>query len=120
MDGIFAGTPPLEAKKALFRMAVTSFAGKRTAPSRGVKKLLFVDVRRAYFYAPARRERYIQIPAEDRMPGDEDKVGVLDFSLYGTRDATQNWAHCYTKVLVQNAEQLNQKVPQYEWQPQKI
>ena len=34
-----------------------------------------------------------------RVEGDEDKVGKLDFSLYGTRDAAQNWAQCYIEVL---------------------
>ena len=58
-----------------------------------------IDIKRAYFYAPTRREIYIQIPAEDMEEGDEDKVGMLDFSLYGTRDAAQNWAHCYSQVL---------------------
>ena len=61
-----------------------------------------IDVKRAYFYAPATRPVYIRIPKEDLEEGDEDKVGVLQLSLYGTRDAAMNWAATYTKVLVQN------------------
>ena len=64
------------------------------------KRLAVLDVKRAYFYAPARREIYIHIPIEDRMPGDKERVGILDFSLYGTRDAAQNWAKEVEKFLV--------------------
>ena len=58
-----------------------------------------VDVKRAYFYAPTRREIYTKVPEEDLLPGEAGVVGILDFSLYGTRDAAQNWAHCYGEVL---------------------
>ena len=58
-----------------------------------------IDVRRAYFYAPVQRPVFIEIPAEDRMPGDEDMVGELDFSLYGTRDAAQNWESAYSTFM---------------------
>ena len=89
---LFSATPPLETMKVLIsECAHGQEEGKRMA---------VVDVKRAYFYAPTRREIYIKIPEEDMMPGDEDMVGVLDFSLYGTRDAAQNWAHCYTQVLL--------------------
>ena len=35
----------------------------------------------------------------DWEPGDEGRVGELQLSLYGTRDAAQNWAETYTKYL---------------------
>ena len=57
------------------------------------------DVRRAYFFAPARRELYIEMPMEDRQPGDEDRVARLNLSMYGTRDAARNWAFEYASVL---------------------
>ena len=50
-----------------------------------------VDVKRAYFYAPATRPIYVKIPDEDWEAGDEENVGVLELSLYGTRDAALNW-----------------------------
>ena len=59
-----------------------------------------IDVKRAYCYAPARREIFIEIPMEDWEPGDELKVAKLNFSVYGTRDAAQNWTEEYTKKLV--------------------
>ena len=58
-DDMFAATPPLEAKKMLFSMAVTEFANNRASKFKGVQKLLFIDVRRAYFYAPARKPVFV-------------------------------------------------------------
>ena len=55
------------------------------------KVLALVDVRRAYFYAPARRRVFVELPPEDYQPGDEHMCGLLRCSLYGTRDAAQNW-----------------------------
>ena len=51
-ESIFAATPPLEAKKALFSMAVTEGIGWG---SNWKYKLEFIDVKRAYFSAPAKR-----------------------------------------------------------------
>ena len=45
-------------------------------------------MRRAYFYAPARRKVFVELPPEDQ-PGDEQMCGLLRYSLYGTRDAAQ-------------------------------
>ena len=38
---------------------------------------------------------YIEIPFEDFERGDKGKVARLNVSLYGTRDAAQNWAKEY-------------------------
>ena len=48
------------------------------------------DVSHAFFYAPATRLVYVELPPEDRTEG-EDMVGRLNMSLYGTRDASLNW-----------------------------
>ena len=58
------------------------------------------DVSRAFFHAKARREAYVQLAPEDQEPGDEKKCGRLNFSMYGTRDAAQNWASEYAEMLV--------------------
>ena len=67
----------------------------------GLKKrrLLYGDVSRAYFYAPAVRPVFVKLPAEDTNPGDEGMVGELCMSMYGTRDAVQNWAEEYSGCL---------------------
>ena len=61
-----------------------------------------IDIKRAYFYAPTTREIHIEIPNDVWEPGDENKVARLNLSLYGTRDAAQNWVRAYTEVLKKN------------------
>ena len=58
---------------------------------RGRKVVALVNVRRAYFNAPARRRVFVELPPEDYQPGGEHMCGLLQYSLYGTRDAVQNW-----------------------------
>ena len=88
---LYASTPPLEALKVVLSEIAT---GKR----RG-KVVALVDVRRAYFYAPARRRVFVELPPEDYQAGDEDMCGLLQYSLYGTRDAAQNWEEELTSTL---------------------
>ena len=93
---MFAATPPLEAKKSLFSMAITQFARGRAKSMKGTQKLLFIDVRRAYVYAPARRPVYVTLPDED---AEEGMCGRLNRSMYGTRDAAANWEDKYSSHL---------------------
>ena len=82
---LFAGTPPLEALRAII-----SLAG--TANDKGVtQKIMINDVKRAYFHAKVTRDIYVEIPQEDRVEGEGDMVGKLELCLYGTRDAALNW-----------------------------
>ena len=91
---LFAATPPLETLKIL--VSKCARGQNRKDPLR----MATIDIRRAYFYAPAVREVYIKIPKEDMEEGDEDRVAKLNLSLYGTRDAAQNWTITYTKFLL--------------------
>ena len=43
--------------------------------------IMALDVARAYFYAPASRPVFIQIPAADRLGSDAGKVAQLNLSL---------------------------------------
>ena len=61
--------------------------------------MALIDVRRAYLYAPARRRVFVELPPEDYQPGDEHMCGLLQYSLYGTRDAAQNWEGEFTSTL---------------------
>ena len=93
---LFAGTPPLEAKKMLMMMATTHGIGT------GVKdhlKIDFIDVSRAYFHARARREVFIKLPPEDHEDG---MCGKLVKAMYGTRDAAQNWEMEYTGFMIED------------------
>ena len=64
---------------------------RRSTGERGRKVVALVDMRRAYVYAPARRRVFVELPHEDHQPGDEHMCGLLQYSLYGRRDAAQNW-----------------------------
>ena len=55
------------------------------------------DISKAYFFAPATRDIFIELPPEEAEPG---MVGKLEKSLDGTRGAAPNWAEDYTKVFI--------------------
>ena len=90
---LFAATPPIETLR--FLVARCAQEQRRKDPWR----IAVADVRRAYFYAPATRDIYIEIPAEDRDENNADVVGKVGLSLYGTRDAAINWAIEYTGFM---------------------
>ena len=82
-DSLYAATPPLEA----LRMIISHVA---TGTGSSTRQIMINDVRRAYFYAQATRDLYIELPAEDELGG-PDMLGKLKLNLYGTRDAASNW-----------------------------
>ena len=89
MEGLFAGTPPLEAMRYIIHEAATIRSGEEI----GTKVIMINDVARAFFEAPAVRNVCVELPKEDKSEADvrHDKVGHLRMSLYGTRDAAMNW-----------------------------
>ena len=87
LEGLFAGTPPLEALRFLVHQAATMDTRG------GTDKVVMVnDVARAFFEAKATRNICVELPDEARTEEDiaQDTVGHLQMSLYGTRDAAQN------------------------------
>ena len=66
MDGLFAGTPPLEAMRYIIHEAATARSGERL----GSKVIMINDVARAFFEAPAVRNVCVEIPKEDRSEAD--------------------------------------------------
>jgi hypothetical protein len=82
-DEFFAATPPLEALRMLLSHAAT---GRRT--SKGGRKILVIDARKAHLHAPAERLVYVDLPPEARQPG---MCARLRRCLYGTRDAPARW-----------------------------
>ena len=48
-EDLFAATPPLEAKKMLFSMAVTEGIGHHSGNPEEGMKIDFIDISRAYF-----------------------------------------------------------------------
>ncbi len=95
-DDLFAATPPLESLRMILSVCASNQYAQNDADNFVV---MSIDVKRAYFYAPTTRPIYIRIPDEDHEEGDEHRVGLLNLSLYGTRDAAMNWASTYTKFL---------------------
>ena len=57
------------------------------------------DVSRAYFYARSESPTFVEICSEDFEAGDENNCGELQVSMYGTRQAAQNWQHCVTQLM---------------------
>ena len=88
----YASMPPLEGLRFVVSTAATSASGN---PERC---LMVNDISRAYFFAPAARELYVELPPEDMDPM-LDLVGRLNWSLYGTRDAARNWADTVGKKM---------------------
>ena len=56
------------------------------------------DIARAYFEAPISRTVAVELPDEDKSDG-HDLVGVLQKSLYGTRDAAIQFQRKVQKIL---------------------
>ena len=90
---LFAATPPKEAMQALISLCAKSQGGREPL------RFATIDIKRAYVYAPATRKLLIKLPAEDCLPGEEEMVGELKLSLYGTSDAALNWAKQHTQHL---------------------
>ena len=62
--------------------------------TKGMRKLILIaDVSRAFFEAPMHRKVAVELPKEALSKEEEasDLVGILDMSLYGTRDAAVNF-----------------------------
>ncbi len=93
---LFAATPPLES----LRMILSICAQHQSSHHASDNFIIMTnDVKRAYFHAPVTRPVFIKIPDEDLEPGDENRVGQLNLSLHGTRDAAMNWAKKFTTFL---------------------
>ena len=94
---LFAATPPLEAMKMLFSTATAEGIGDFKGSEYNCMKIEFIDIRRAYYQAHARRDFFVQLPPEDSAPG---MCSKLNKALQGTRDAAQCWEYEYNKFMV--------------------
>ena len=90
-DDLFAATPPLEALKMIISMTATSNKGEI---------IMINDISRAFFHARVVRDVYVQLLEEDQRPAEKGRCGKLRFSMYGTRDAAQNWHNEYSQQLI--------------------
>ena len=78
MDGIFAGTPPLEALRYIVHEAATVDERK----GKHNKVIMINDVARAFFEAKATRAVCVELPSESLSEEDKNKdmVGILNMS----------------------------------------
>ena len=74
-------------------MLISEAATERPGKGRVETVVMISDVARAFFEADAKRELCVELPAEAKTAKDEaeDNVAFLKKSLYGTRDAAQNF-----------------------------
>ena len=77
-------------------MAATEGIGYNPGRRQKGFQIDFIDIKRAYFHAKARREVYVTLPDEDAAEG---KCGRLIKAMYGTGDAAQNWECEYVEAL---------------------
>ena len=91
-DDLFAATPPLEALKVILAMTASANKGE---------VIMVNDISRAFFHAKVERDVYIQLLDEDKKAGEENMCGKSRLSMYGTRDAAQNWYKEYSQQLIQ-------------------
>jgi hypothetical protein len=97
-EDLFAAMPPLEAKKALFRMAAAKLKGNFTRDGKKMK-LMFIDVRKAHLNAACDKEHmYVSLPEEAGAP--PGTCGRLLRWLYGMRGAAQGWETEFGDKLV--------------------
>ena len=90
-DGLFAGTPPLEALKCVLSMAANGNNGR---------VIVVNDVSRAFVHAKVRRKVCAQLANEGMLPGEKRMCGRLNFNMYGATGAAQNCANEYAKMLI--------------------
>ena len=95
-EDLFAAMPPLEAKKALFRMTA-GVRGQRKRRGEGEVKLMFVDVKKAHLNAKCEEEVWVELPKEMWKWG---RFARLKRWLYGMRKAAVGWEEDYAAKLV--------------------
>ena len=93
-DSLYASTPPLESLRVVLSWAATV----KVENGKHENEVMINDVRRAYFYARASRNLFIELPDEDPNKG-SGMVGKLNLCLYGTRDAARSWQQTWTERL---------------------
>jgi len=89
----FAATPPADSFKMLLSLACTDIDFR---PSKR-KRLAFIDVSRAHFWARPSRRIHVTLPPED--PLFATHVALLKRSMYGLRTAAHDWECEVERVL---------------------
>ena len=114
---LFAATPPLEALRLLISEAATV---EEKDDVEG-KTVLLADISRAFFEAPAVRQVCVELPGEAFENGQVSpgKVGLLNLSLYGTRDAAANFQREVKNFMEKNGWKVSEYNPCVFWHSRK-
>lgn len=101
-EDFYASMPPISALRTLFALATTRRVPDLNGQMHEMPRdqcLLFLDIKKAHFWADARRRLLVELPKETGI--DTEKfVGLLRKSLlYGTRDAPSNWEATILRVM---------------------
>ena len=113
-DGLFAATPPTEALRLLISELATLEDGQEDE-----YVMMINDVARAFFEAPVERDVCVELPEEDKEEGEEDMVGKLEMSLYGTRDAAINFQREVSKFMRSIGFRQGKYNPCTYWHPER-
>ena len=92
-DDLFAGTPPSLATKLLASLCAS------TGQQHG-KRLMVLDVKRAFLHGDIQRPVYIRLPAEDPKSCVPGLLGKLRKAMYGTRDAPAVWQKVVKEAML--------------------
>ena len=101
---LFSATPPWEIVKSLFSLLVTDLP--RHVGGGHEMVMGAFDISRAHFMPKCQRELYVELPEEDRQPGEEDHVGRLNRGMYGFRDASNAWMKGWQNLLAEGGYQV--------------
>ena len=91
----FSATPPYEALRCLVSMVMSP----RTREEES-HVLMFLDITRAHPHCDMKRKLWIRLPKEDPRSTEEGTCGLLLKSMYGCRDAGQNFELFTREVMV--------------------
>ena len=102
----FASMPPITALRILFTIAVTKKVPNKDGkliPLDPTTCLIFIDIKKAYFWSPARRQLLVEQWRCHRkwaIRQTWSDCSRLRKSLYGTRDAPANWEAAIKHVML--------------------
>ena len=90
-DDLFAETTPLEAERLLMSRAATRLKDG------SFRKLMFIDVKKAYINSECKDDVYVSLPKEAGCP--EGMCGKLNYWIYGFRKVASAWENHYSGKL---------------------
>ena len=88
---VFSATPPLECIRMQCSLMMSINRPTLGAEPEDDLVILLLDISRAHLHCPMRREVYTRLPLEHPEGGNAQRCGKLVMTVYGCRDAGQNF-----------------------------